>query len=55
METEILNENRRGIQKLGDVGIGVELYFAVTVHWLREVTTCVAGLRWYLWHIGAIP
>lgn len=56
METAILNENRRGIQKLGGQwGIGVELYFALTAHWLREVNTRVEGLRWYLWHIGAIP
>ena len=47
METEILNENR--------LGIGTELYFALTAHWLREVATCVAGLRWYLWHIGVHP
>jgi hypothetical protein len=51
-----MNENRMGIEKLGDQwGIGMELYFALTAHWLREITTRVEGLRWFLWHIGAVP
>ena len=56
METEILKENRRGSEKLGgdQWDIGMELYFALTAHWLRVVNTRVEGLR-YLWHIGAIP
>ena len=52
METEILKENRRGIEKLGgdQWDIGMELYFALTAHWLREVATCAEGFRWFLWH-----